>query len=277
MRALDSVARTAFYCCALRADDAARATPVCGDGFAERFLDAEIRRDLAPLMGFPGPAASNVARHRIIDDLVRAALARDAQRRVIVLGAGFDTRAFRLPGGRWWEIDDPQLLAFKEERLPAATAPRPLVRLPITFREESLADRLAPLAGSDEAIVIVEGVCMYLADDTLREMAATIRAALPKARLLVDLMTPAFNRRFSGGVRAELGKLGAVFAVRGVEPRVLIEQAGWTALTTTSIVERARQAGTLPIPRWLLATFYRTLRDGYAIWEFGAGTSAVKS
>jgi hypothetical protein len=62
------VARTAFYCCVIRADDAALAAPVCGDTFASRFLDDTIRRDLAPLLQFRPPALSNVGRHRIIDD-----------------------------------------------------------------------------------------------------------------------------------------------------------------------------------------------------------------
>src|SRR5512138_1055931 len=113
------VARTAFYCCVIRADDAQSANPVCGDTFAQRFVDEDVRRDLAPLLRLCTPAATNVARHRIIDDIVRGQLAADPKRRVILIGAGFDTRAHRLEGGRWFELDDPPLLAFKEQRLPA--------------------------------------------------------------------------------------------------------------------------------------------------------------
>jgi methyltransferase (TIGR00027 family) len=268
MPALNAIARTAFYCCALRARDAESARPVCNDHLAHRFLDDETRRELAPVLAIPGPAAGNVARHRIIDDLLRTALQENPARRIIILGAGFDTRAFRLAGGRWWEIDDPALLAVKEERLPAATAPNPLVRLPLVVGTDSLAERLAPLTGEDDAIVIVEGVCMYVADDALQAMASTIRAALPRARLVLDLMSPAFNRRFSGPVQEALGRLGATFATRQVHPRLLFEAAGYHAISTESVIERARREGTVPIPRWLLATFYRTLRDGYAIWVF---------
>src|SRR4249919_2868619 len=119
------VARTAFYCCIVRADDARASTPVCGDTFAERFIDDDVRRDLTPLLGLRAPAASNVARHRIIDDLIREQLASDPNRRVILIGAGFDTRAYRIKGGQWFELDDPPLLAFKERRLPVAEAPNP--------------------------------------------------------------------------------------------------------------------------------------------------------
>ncbi len=171
MTVSDPVARTAFYCCTLRADDAAGARPVCGDTFASRFVDDDVRRELEPLLRRRAPAVSNVARHRIIDDLIRGCLARDPDRRIVLLGAGFDTRAFRLDGGRWWEIDDPNLLALKEERLPARTAPNPLTRIPVSFETDTLATHLAPLAGNDGALVVVEGVTMYLGDETLADLA----------------------------------------------------------------------------------------------------------
>src|SRR5262245_16788237 len=123
---IEPLALTAFYCCALRAADAASAQPVCGDDRAAAFIDDKTLDRLRPALSIRGPAASNVARHRIVDDIVRDALANDRARRIIILGAGLDTRAFRLEGGRWWEFDDAALFAFKEERLPAHTAPNAL-------------------------------------------------------------------------------------------------------------------------------------------------------
>ena len=113
--------------------------------FAARFVDDLVLSRIAPLLRFKAPAASNVARHRLIDDLLRDVVRRDTGRRIFVLGAGFDTRAFRLPGGRWWEFDDPSLFELKEERLPQRTAPNPLLRQSIDFPRESLATRLGPL------------------------------------------------------------------------------------------------------------------------------------
>lgn len=269
MAELGPVARTAYYCCLLRAADAARPDPLCGDRHAERFLDAAIRRELAPLLRFRGPSESNVARHRLVDDLLRQAIAACPERRVFVVGAGFDTRAFRLPGGRWWEFDDPALFALKEAQLPAATAPNPLSRIAVDFERESLATHLEPLAGDDEALVVLEGVSMYLPDGALTAFAATLRRALPRAILVCDLMTPAFDRRFGRGIRRELASLGARFAPRSSHPRTAIEAAGYRVRHCASIVDRAREAGRLRIPRWLLATLLRELRDGYAIWVFG--------
>ena len=262
------VARTAFYCCVIRADDAAAPRPVCGDTFAARFIDAAVRRDLAPMLRLRNPAASNVARHRLIDDLVRAQLATNPNRRIILLGAGFDTRAFRLHGGRWFELDDPQLLAFKETRLPAADAPNPLTRIPVTFANDTPERYLADLAGHDDALVILEGVSMYLSDDMLGALARALAHALPRATLICDLMTPQFAKTFSRQLRRALEDLGATFGVRTSHPRLPIEAAGYRVRAVHSIVEFGRQAGRVAIPRWVLNTVLRGLRDGYGVWVF---------
>jgi methyltransferase (TIGR00027 family) len=263
------VARTAFYCCVIRADDAALAAPVCRDTFADRFLDDTIRRDLAPILQFRPPALSNVGRHRIIDDIVRRKLASDAGGRIVILGAGFDTRAFRLPGGRWFELDDPQLLAFKESKLPVATAPNPLQRIPVTFASASPDDYLGPLAGNDEALVVLEGVSVYLDDAVLHAVATGIRRHLPRATLVCDLMTPMFARTFSRSLQRELRRMGARFGQRRGHPCRQIESAGYRALERISIAGRTVDLGSLTFPRWAMSTIFRGLRDGYMVWVFG--------
>ena len=117
------VSKTAFYCTGVRALDARRPRPICGDQYAERFMDDEAWKVFEPFRQFTAPNVSNATRARIIDDLVRERLAATPGLRVILIGAGFDSRAFRLPGGRWLEVDEPAVFAWKEPRLPAAESP----------------------------------------------------------------------------------------------------------------------------------------------------------
>lgn len=265
---LTPVARTAYYCCILRADDAATANPVCGDILAARFVDESIRRDLAPATRIAPPAAANVARHRMIDDLLRRSLSRNADRRILVVGAGFDTRPYRLQGGHWFDFDEAALLAVKESRLPVADAPNPLTRIAVDFTRETMASHIERHAGEDPALVVMEGVSMYVPDAGLRELAGALRQCLPNATLVCDLMSPAFMRRFGAELRRALAGLGAAFTERSDHPAKLFESAGFTARERLSIVDRAREAGSLRVPRWLLATLLRELRDGYAVWVF---------
>jgi methyltransferase (TIGR00027 family) len=46
----------------------------------------------------PGPRASAVTRTRLIDDLVTDVLSSCSICQLVILGAGFDSRAYRLPG-----------------------------------------------------------------------------------------------------------------------------------------------------------------------------------
>jgi len=43
---------------------------------------------------------------------------------------------------------------------------------------------------------------------------------------------------------------------------------GYRVLDTRSIPQSAVEFGTIAIPRWLLATLLRSLRDGYRIYVF---------
>jgi methyltransferase (TIGR00027 family) len=268
MTLLKPVSKTAYYCCGVRALDARVSHSVCGDQYAERFMTPEAWAVFEPFRGFHAPNASNVARHRMIDDLLRARLARRPETGVVVIGAGFDTRAFRLPGGRWVELDEPALITIKEACLPAREAPNPLTRVPITFDREPLGDALSPFRHLTNPMVVLEGVLPYLTATEVEELLQAIRNAFPHPTLICDLTTRGFARRYAGKLGKRLRALGAPYGRLEREPQELIEAAGFQLRSQESIVARAVALGTLSIPRWLLATVLRPLRDGYTIATF---------
>ena len=130
------VSKTAYYCCGVRALDAGTSRPACGDHIAQRFMTPEAWALFEPFRDLGPPNASNVMRHRMIDDRLRAAIHARPDVGVVIIGAGFDTRAFRLPGGRWVELDEPSIIALKEAQLPARDSPNPLTRVAIEFDRE---------------------------------------------------------------------------------------------------------------------------------------------
>jgi len=120
--------------------DAARPTPLTGTAHwiaaararewerADRLFDDPCAAQLAGTVGRAALAASERAssgenaflpiRTRFFDDLLRTEAERLDQ--VVLLGAGFDTRAFRLTLPerlRWFEIDTPELLDEKKSVL----------------------------------------------------------------------------------------------------------------------------------------------------------------
>jgi methyltransferase (TIGR00027 family) len=267
---LDPIAKTAYYCCGVRAADAERADPICGDHLAHRFMNAEARAIFAQFSGFKNPNGSNVTRHRIIDDWLRERLSATPDLRVILLGAGFDTRAFRLRGGRWVELDQPETIAIKEAELPTGQAPNPLRRVPIDFAVESLADKLAPWEGESPAVVVMEGVNAYLSEAERRRTLDILIKTFPGHVLICDLMTARFVRRYSDGIRRRIEELGGRFAEPADDPTRTLAEAGYRQLVQVSIIDRAGELGVIPAPAWLLNTLLRSLRDGYQAYIFEA-------
>lgn len=263
------VSRTAYYCCGVRALDAVSASPVCGDQYAVRFMTPEAWALFEPFRGLAAPNASNVARARIIDDLIRATLSSRPDAGVVLVGAGFDSRAFRLRGGRWVELDEPALIALKEAELPAASAPNPLTRVAIEFDREPIAAALAPFRHLPNPIVVLEGVLAYLSADEARASLRAIRTTFTDPTLVCDLRTLVFQRRYSGKIGKLLQDLGAPYGRLEVADEVeLIEATGFRLTQRQSVIGRAAELGLLRIPRWLLATLFKTLRDGYTIGVF---------
>ncbi len=128
------------------------------------------------------------ARQTYYDSAVDRYLAGVSQ--FVILGAGFDTRAFRLPKEmqmrvRSFEVDAPQTLALKREVLQkAAVDPAGVVLVSADFEKEDWLSRLVD-AGFDPkepALFLWEGVTPYLdraaVEDTLRKIAGTAKGSV---------------------------------------------------------------------------------------------------
>lgn len=273
---MNPVSKTAYYCCAVRALDAASPTPILGDQYADRFMTPEAWVLFEPFRALGGPNASNVARHRIIDDLLRTTLQSHPDIGVVIVGAGFDTRAFRLPGGRWVELDEPALIALKETELPAHSAPNPLTRVAIEFGREPIRAALAPFRDLSNPVVVLEGVFPYLTAAELRALLDAIRATFTSPTLICDLRTPTFARRYTAKIARLLNDLGAPYGRLEGDELKLVQEAGFRLTMRQSILGRAAELGRLRIPRWVLATVLRALRDGYTIAVFEPASGGAR-
>jgi methyltransferase (TIGR00027 family) len=264
------VSRTAFYCCGVRMRDAERDNPVCGDVYAKVFMNEEGLRILEAFKDETNPNASNVARHRIIDDLLRAELAADPSLCVVIIGAGFDSRAYRLEGGTWVELDEPQVIAYKDERLPAADCENELQRVAIDFSTDSLEDKLSALSGREPVAVVIEGVFMYLEEEAIRRLLQTLRSLFPRHELICDLMTREFFENYGRTLHEKLSGLGASFKFIADSPAEVFIENGYVLTERIPIVEKAVLFESPEIPSDVLETLLPTLPTGYAIYVFEA-------
>jgi methyltransferase (TIGR00027 family) len=184
--------RTAELVCLARAGEALRPVSrrIVDDPYARFFLRPVAQSMLAgrraplPLAGTPAELTTFVlCRHRAIDDRLSAALDSGVEQ-VVVLGAGYDTRAWRfaekLAGRPVWEVDFPATARRKERlarrhqgELPVTT----LHRVEVDFERESFADRLTEegLTAGARTFFVWEGVSMYLTRRAVKESLDAMR------------------------------------------------------------------------------------------------------
>lgn len=199
-----SVGATATMVAASRAVASQGPTPLLDDKLAEplvravgldpfiRIIDGEIDFDDDPLMNRKARAEQMTVRTRFFDDFFINAT-KDGVRQAVILAAGLDTRAYRLPwpaGTVVYEIDQPQVIAFKTDTLAglgaAPTAERRAISIdlrddwPTALREGGF-DVTQPTAWS------AEGLLPYLppeAQDRLFDHIASLSA--PGSRLATE-------------------------------------------------------------------------------------------
>lgn len=247
--------------------DAESERPVCGDQFAKRFMNEQGMEIFRRFAGERGPNMSNVARARYIDDLLRAQLAANSSLQIVLLGCGFDSRAFRLRGGSWFELDEPAIIGYKEERLPATQAPNALQRISIEFDRESLAEKLQPLARGVATVLVIEGVTMYITSASLRSTLETFRSLFPHQQVIVDLMTQRFIDTYGRVVKRIIAQLGADM-IPGEQPALPFSQCGYRQVSSQEIAGLAFGYQSLG---WLvpaLRLFFPGLFSGYTVRVF---------
>lgn len=167
---------------------------------------------------WPGSRTSVVARSRLIDDYVVSALA-SGVRQFVLLGAGFDSRPYRLPGAeeaQFFEVDHPNTSAAKRasvERL-FGVPPSHVRYVPIDFQTKTLRKVLADAGfdARDRSLFLWEGVSNYLTEETVRTTLSFIGSLTEGTQLVftyVDQSVISNPSSFVGGreVQRTISKL----------------------------------------------------------------------
>jgi methyltransferase (TIGR00027 family) len=136
-----------------------------------------------------------MVRTRFIDEALERAVA-DGTAAVVILGAGFDSHAYRcqelLTGVRVFEVDRPATQALKKQRVTEVLGGPPpnLTYVAIDFQHEDLAEVLAR-HGHDarrRTFFILEGVTMYVPEEGVRATLRYIASHPPGSAVVFDFV-----------------------------------------------------------------------------------------
>lgn len=138
----------------------------------------------------PGIYGAQIARTRFIDDAVQDVLSQGITQ-VVILGAGLDTRPYRLSGMehiRVFEVDLPFVQENKKRKLynHCGQLPKWVTFLPIDFDTQSLEEIFSGTSfdPARPAIFVWEGVTQYLSEEAVRRTLAFVGASAPGSILV---------------------------------------------------------------------------------------------
>ena len=254
-----SVGSTALFVAAARALEAQKPDPLAIDPYAEVFCHAvgghwsDVLAGKAPdhmlktsdfgahFISFQG------ARTRYFDSYFRQA-ADAGVRQIVILAAGLDSRAYRLPwptGTTVFELDRPQVLDFKREVLTGHGAESQAERreIAIDLREDwPQALRNSGFEVAKPSAWVVEGLLVYLPAAAQQQLFAGIHGlAAPGSRVAIEDRQLLDPHEFEARVEQERQQIAAggqglfyqlVYNEQHAPADAWFSQRGWSVVTT---------------------------------------------
>ena len=253
---IENISDTARWVAAYRAMESERPDAIFRDPFARR-LAGERGQTIAENIGkIRSRAWAMVVRTKALDEMILAAIARDSIDLVVNLAAGLDARPWRLSLPetlRWVDVDLSGILDHKEQVL---RDERPLCRYEAIAAD--LSDpvvRAATLnrvcAASRGALVVSEGLLIYLTAGQVGDLARDLAAQAAVRGWIFDLGNPALLRMMQRDWGSEVEKGSAPFRFAPAEGPEFFRPFGWREAERRSTVEEARRLGREHPLAWL--------------------------
>jgi methyltransferase (TIGR00027 family) len=195
-----------------------------------------------------GIFGAQICRTRYIDDAVQVALNQGIAQ-LVILGAGLDTRPYRLPGMQHFqvfEVDLPSVQADKKNKIHKFLGKLPdhVTFIPIDFDTQRL-DQVFAGSGfdpSERVIFIWEGVTQYITEEAVRRTLAFVGKSTPGSLIVFTYVLKSIIERSSNvpGADQLMDKVASnSLWIFGLEPALIPDFLKSFHLTVTADVGNA--------------------------------------
>ncbi|HWB06957.1 MAG TPA: SAM-dependent methyltransferase [Verrucomicrobiales bacterium] len=256
--AIHHVSDTAVWVAHYRVLESQRADALFRDPLAKVLTGERGRKIAEHLEQFQSQTMTQwsvVIRTVVIDELIQK-LVSEGVDMVVNLGAGLDTRPYRLTlpeSLQWVEVDYPDFIAHKESLL---AGERPNVRLERAGLDladdgarRSLLARLGARAKC--ALILTEGVVPYLTEEQVAALSDDLHAQPVFRYWIAEYFAPETYRWFKAKKRRDHFK-NAPFQFFPADWLGLFRAHGWTAKETRYLAEEGQRLGRpIRLPWWV--------------------------
>ncbi len=274
-----NISDTALLAAVYRARENENPNALFRDPFARR-LAGERGEQIAKSLAFSEKNAwSWFARTYLFDQYIAECLEQGCDM-VINLAAGLDARPYRLtlPANlQWVEVDLPDITDYKEEVLrgekPSCQLERVRLDLVDTNARRELFQRLA--ARSQKALIITEGLVLYLAAEEVSSLATDLAAQEPFRYWLLDVASPALLKLMLKKMGKPLEDAAAPLKFAPPEGPDFFKTFGWKPVGVRSMFHTAGKLKRLPL---LFSFFYQLQKnsDGFQAKRPWAGACLLE-
>ena len=252
--AITHVSDTALMVAACRAHETELQDAYFQDPFAARLAGDRGFAILAALPHANILRLGVAVRTRFVDELLLEALQAHPLTAVLSVGCGLDTRPWRLALAkslRWIEIDFAEVLDYKDRLMSGETPRCRRERFTLDLNDPLQRRAMYETAGSSPALMITEGLLLYLPAATVEALAAESCKHSGVRHWIADVTTSAFSSVLGRGsdTHQPIRHVQASDALKGEQILDVIRRHGWTTSAIRSYVtdvgfahERVRRA-----------------------------------
>lgn len=132
-----------------------------------------------------------IARTIVLDRLAKKYLSENPGAVVVNIACGLDTRCYRMKGfSHWYNLDLPETIAVRRSILEPTENITQIAMSAMDDWSGEIKETGAP------ALVIIEGLTMYLSEADVKRIFEIISGKFPRAEVLVEIMNPAVVKSF---------------------------------------------------------------------------------
>ena len=185
-----------------------------------------------------------IVRTCVFDEIIVKTVENHAVDTILNLAAGFDTRPYRLPlpaSLQWIEVDLPEILAEKEEKLVNEQAGCCLQRVELDLADGNARRALFARLGQEtrQVLVVTEGFLIYLTAEQVRALASDLQTHSAFRWWLTDLVCPSVLRLYQLWWASELARGNASWQFAPEEAELFFSRCGWHVAEFRSTMEEA--------------------------------------
>lgn len=243
---IEHISDTARWVAVYRAMESERPDALFHDPFARRLAGSKGDEIVGTIRQGRSMAWAMIVRTQVMDEIIRKEIVSDRIDLVLNLAAGLDARPWRMelpPSLHWVDVDLPDILRYKLDTLRGVPTRCSYEAVEADLRDAEVRHALFARIGArtTRALVVTEGLLIYLGDEGVAALASDLNDVPTFARWLIDLASPRLLKILSRSWGKSVAAGNAPFRFAPASGTTFFTPYGWRELEYRSMMDEAQR------------------------------------